>query len=942
MDKVSISEQWQQLLATSQPHPHSETVLYGSQFVAHWGERWPEKAAALLASGDILRAYEKEAYQQKLKNSLADVTDEVSLHKVLRQFRQREMSRIIWRDLAGLAEVVEIMADLSHLADACIAETLSLLDNWLSCELGIPYGQDSQQRQYMVVLAMGKLGAEELNLSSDVDLIFTYPEQGMTRGGKVVENEVFFTRLGQALIQALDKPTVEGFVFRVDMRLRPFGDSGALVSCFNAIEDYYQTQGREWERYAMIKARTITGKTADRERLVSLLKPFVYRRYLDYGVFSALRNMKAGIVAELSRKGIENNIKLGAGGIREIEFVGQVFQLIYGGRDIALQQRSIILILDLLVERESLSIYAATDLKQAYIFLRRLEHRIQAFADKQTHQLPTEHDAQKRIAFLMGYQSTAPFFSALDRHRQAVKRHFSQLLTIPQAEQNDDENVHFFSLSIEQQSDYLSDNGFSQVDKITALLNAFVGSRTYKNLNEVEHQRAATLLPLLINAAASVSNPDNCIQRVIPFVEKILRRSAYMSLLVENSLALSQLIQLCAASPWISERLAKHPILLDELLDPRSLYKVPSRDEQQKKLEQYIDHIEEDDLEQQMDLLREYRQVATLHVAAADVTDVLPLMQVGDQLSDLAEIIINKVMLLAWRYLVAKHGYPPCSHNDDMTQCGFTVLAYGKLGGLELAYGSDLDLVFLYDDDRNQGETNGEKPVDVLMFYTRLAQRIVHFINRLTSNGVLYEVDLRLRPNGQSGLLVAPLSGFERYQQQSAWTWEHQALVRARCVAGDLALTEKIAQTRLAVLAKKRDIPTLIHDVTEMRDRMRKQLDKSTTAMFDLKQGQGGIADIEFLVQYATLAWSWQCPALLTNTDNIRILDSLAAFGKLTHGQCEQLAEAYRFFRQLTNRCVLQAQSPTVPVAQVAASRRIVIACWQHWFSGNDSLEIEH
>lgn len=933
MDIKQASQQWHQLLSQDTSLSGSAPqVLMGSEYVCQWGERYADRAQALIASGDIHISYGEQGYQQRLALMLENVADETHLQQQLRYFRQREMVRIIWRDLAGWADLAETVRELSAMADASVRESLALLSEWQCRDLGVPCN-DQGEAQELVVLGMGKLGAGELNLSSDIDLIFSYPCQGETEGGrKAISNEQFFTRLGQKLIQALDTVTADGFVFRVDMRLRPFGDSGALASCFDAMEDYYQTQGREWERYAMIKARPLTGSESVKKELTSLLRPFVYRRYLDYGVFDSLRDMKGMIVSQLRRKGMEDNIKLGVGGIREIEFIGQVFQLIYGGRDLPLQQRPILTILDLLAERQCLSQNAVEDLKGAYIFLRRVEHRIQAFADQQTHQLPEDEAGLLRIAQLMGFGNTADFLFVLHEHRNQVQNHFEQILTAPQADDMPPEETSLLTSTSEEKVSYLAELGFENPEHVVSDLTGLLDSHAYRNLGEVEHTRLTKLLPLLVKAAAGVANADSCLSRLIPFVESILRRSAYMSLLVENPLALSQLIKLCAASPRISSQLARYPMLLDELLDPRTLYEVPSRGQQAIKLQQGLATVDDADLEQHMYLLREFRQIASLHVAAADITDVLPLMRVGDQLTELAEVQLEQVLTLAWRHLVGRHGRPPCTDNDDIEQCGFTVLAYGKLGGHELGYGSDLDLAFLFDGEKNQGVTDGERPLEALVFYTRLAQRMIHLLSTVTGGGILYEVDMRLRPNGQSGLLVADVSGFEEYQRQDAWTWEHQALVRARCVAGDQGLSQQIQSIRQQIMAQKRDLTILAKDVSDMRAKMREQLNKSTAELFDLKQGHGGITDIEFMVQYAALAWSSDWPELLVYTDNIRMLEALKASDKLSEHDSNMLAGAYRFYRKLANHCILQETPAVVPIEQVAAYRTQVASIWQRWF----------
>ena len=924
---------WGGLLANKNLLDSATQVLAGSDYVTQWGDRNTGRAEALIVSGDLQRIYDAETYSKQLSATLCDVTDEAALQRQLRYFRQREMVRIIWRDLAGWADLAETMRDLSALADACVQQSLTLLHQWLSIDVGEPVNKHGEAQQ-LIVLGMGKLGACELNLSSDIDLIFTYPEDGETRGGRrSLSNEEFFTRLGRKLIQALDNITIDGFVFRVDMRLRPFGDSGAMAASFASMEDYYQTQGREWERYAMIKARALTGSEKSKNELLRLLRPFIYRRYLDYGVFDSLREMKGMIAAQLHLKGMEDNIKLGAGGIREIEFIGQVFQLIYGGRDEPLQQRPILIILDLLAQRELLSTDTVAELKVAYDFLRRTEHRIQAWADKQTHLLPNDEAGQLRIARLMGFADWSSFSAILMKNRQRVQNHFEQLLAVSQTNDVVENTVSLFNDDNDKRLAHLQKLGFSDTQICLERLDGLLNSHDCRHLSEIGRERLEKLLPLLIMETAKVANSDDCLSRVMPLLESIMRRSAYMSLLVENPSALTQLIRLCSASPWISRQLARYPVLLDELLDPRSLYTVPVREEQARSLSQAIASVEKHDLERQMILLREFRQIASLHVAAADVTGALPLMRVGDQLTELAEIELNQVFQLAWNFLVERHGRPPCTDTDELSESGFVVLAYGKLGGLELGYGSDLDLVFIYDDKTNQGSTDGRKPVDALVFYIRLAQRMISLLNTMTPSGLLYEVDMRLRPNGLSGLLVTSVSGFAEYQHNDAWTWEHQALVRARCVSGDQNLAQQVAEIRQEVLAKQRDSVFITKEVSDMRAKMRGQLDKSSDQLFDLKQGMGGITDIEFMVQYAVLVWSADFPELLLYTDNIRILSALTTTDKLSEQDGTLLADAYRFYRKQANHCVLQEIPALVPLTEVKQYQPRVMALWRQWLA---------
>ena len=927
-----LPEPWQNALKT---YPEllkvAPDVLSASDYVNQWGQRQESMLAQLLESGQLQKKLSLDEIRQQLKSMLEGITSEEQLHQKLRHFRQWMMVRIIWRDLANWSDLAETMADLSAMADVCIQQTLSLLYDWQVEINGIPRDDDGRE-QKMIVLGMGKLGAGELNLSSDIDLIFTYPEEGETEGGrKPLSNSEFFVRLGRKLIQALDNQTVDGFVFRVDMRLRPFGESGALVSSFDAMEEYYQTQGREWERYAMIKARAITGNEADKKALSDMLRPFVYRRYLDYGMFDSLREMKSMIAGQMHHRGMDDNIKLGTGGIREIEFIGQVFQLIYGGRDRPMQQRPILTILDLLADRNLLSVYAVNQLKQAYAFLRRTEHRIQAWADQQTHILPSDEPSRLRLALSMGFEDWSSFYATLRDYRQQVQEHFDQLLTAPQAsDEGAGIKISFLNAQPEEKLTFIQQCGYDNPEQILAVVDKLLDLHICRNLSQTGQQRLEKLLPLLLQATGNVDNADDCLPRLMPLMESIMRRSAYIALLVENPMALSQLVKLCSASPLISTQLAKYPVLLDELLDPRSLYEVPEREELKKQLLQFLSSVDADDLEQLMNRLREFRQIATLHVAAADVTEVLPLMRVGDQLTELAEILLEQVWRIAWEHLVVKHGYPPITDNNDPKQCGLTILAYGKLGGLELGYGSDLDLVFIFD-DAQEGMTDGERPVDVMVFYTRLAQRMIHLLNTVTPGGLLYEVDMRLRPSGASGLLVSPFSGFVDYQQKEAWTWEHQALVRARNVMGDAELAQKVFDTRQQVLAKSRDQETLAEQVRDMRSKMRQQLDKSDSQLFDLKQGKGGITDIEFMVQYAVLAWSTDLPELLVYTDNIRILEALVASGKLEPAEGEMLADAYRYYRNEANHCVLQDKPTLMSVSQLQDFPQQVVQIWQRW-----------
>ena len=906
-----------------------------SDFVAMLCTRHPDILHELVASDDIAQSYSAQSYQEKLKHALAELNDFNVLSETLRRFRKREILRIAFRDLAGKAELKETLADLSHLADACVGQTLSLLHGWLSRDVGEPIGAVSGEPQSLIVLGMGKLGAYELNFSSDIDLIFTYAEDGETNGTRTLSNQEFFVRLGRQLIKALDETTAHGYVFRVDMRLRPFGDSGALAVSFDAMEDYYQNHGRDWERYAMVKARPIAGDAAAGQQLMDELRPFVYRRYLDFGAFEAIRDMKAMITQQVRRKGMENNVKLGAGGIREVEFIGQVFQLIRGGRERDLQVRPILQVLERLAQKNYLPAYVVDALSDAYYFLRHTENRLQAFNDMQTHLLPEPELARASLVAAMGFESWTEFEAELKKHMKTVHEHFAQVFSAPQAEtQVCDAQTALHALwsgvwSEEQSIEHLSAMGFNDGAEVYRLLAQMRDSSNYRAMSKQARERLDVLIPMVLGAAVVTSDAMATVVRLLRIIEAIGRRSAYFALLVEHPVALSQLAKLCHASPWITDYVSKHPLLLDELLDPRALYSPLSRQALSEDLANHLRDIAADDLEQQMEALRHFKQSNVLRVAAADVSKAIALMVVSDYLTEIAEVILSQVISQVWNDLSVKYGVPDVAGEGQTP--GFAVIAYGKMGGIELGYGSDLDLVFLYDSQVEGGNTSGEQSIANEVFFTRLGQRIIHMLATRTPSGELYEVDMRLRPSGASGLLVTSLRAFEDYQQNDAWTWEHQALVRARFVAGDASLGEAFRQTRESVLARPRDTAQLQTDVREMRERMRKELGAKAEDIFDIKQDTGGIADIEFIVQYCVLRWAKDYKDLAQFTDNVRILETLGKLGVLQAQEADLLAEAYRVYRAEVHRLTLQGQSAKAPVDQFEQSRKDVVQIWQKY-----------
>ena len=905
-------------------------VLACSPFVAELCRRWPLLLLDMLNGSELQDTLDETSFCKNLRHQLAQ--GELEPGVVLRRFRQHHMLRIIWRDFCRLADTQETVRDTSLLAEACIAQALEVSQAALEQRFGVPRNRDGGERQQLIVLAMGKLGARELNVSSDIDLIFAYPEAGETdHPEKSISNEEFFTRVGRGVITLLDQVTVEGFVFRVDMRLRPYGDSGALVHNFAALEEYYQDQGRDWERYALIKARPVTGDPARAAELMESLRPFVFRRYIDFGVIESLRGMKQMISSEVRRRGLQDNVKLGHGGIREVEFIAQCFQLIRGGRDLGLQQRELLAVL---LECESLGCLpavAVAELRDAYLFLRDSEHAIQGYRDKQTQALPRDSHEQLAMATVMGFALWKDYLEALDAHRQRVSAHFNDLIAEPEENEPSAEGDELPLWGDGLSASALAQLGYQQPEKTLAALQELNESGRVLSLQVEGRERLEEFMPRLMQACSEAADPDLALVRVLPLVVAVVRRSAYLVLLLENPPAMAELVTLCGASPWIAELMSHQPVLLDELLDRASLYTAPDRDSLEHELRQQVARLATDDLEAQMNALRYFKASHVLRVAASELAGRLPLMQVSDKLTWIAEVILEQVLAVAWADLVNKYGEPERSS----TGYGFVVFGYGKLGGIELGYGSDLDLVFVYD-GAEQGVTGGERSIDNTVFYTRLGQRMIHILETRMNLGQLYEVDMRLRPSGNSGMLVSTVQGFRSYQQESAWTWEHQALVRARFVAGDPAVAQQVEAVRTQALCRQRDTKALAQEVQQMRDKMREHLLSSGpnhVDEFDLKQGVGGIVDIEFMVQYSVLAWCHRLPDLARWTDNIRILETLGREGILEQEKCDALAEAYIAYRSAAHQLALQHQAGIVSAERFVDLRAAVTAVWQTLFA---------
>lgn len=837
--------------------------------------------------------------------------DEAALRRALRTMRKRVMLRLIARDIGGACDLAEVLKTTTALAQTAIAAASTWLDARLSLQCGRPRGATTGAVQQLHVIGMGKLGGGELNVSSDIDLVFVYPEEGETDGAQPMSNHEYFTRLGQLLIAVLNEVTEDGYVFRVDMRLRPYGESGPLVASFDMLENYLITQGREWERYAWIKGRVLTGDRGG--ELAELTRPFVYRRHLDFSAFASMRDLHRQIRHEVARRDLFDNIKLGPGGIREIEFIAQVFQLIRGGRDAALRRQPTLEVLPLLAERNLLPAAAVRELSAAYVFLRDLEHRLQYLDDQQTHVLPRDAGDRETVARSMNLDDYARLLAELEWHRANVSRHFGQIFATAREERHALAGLWQEAGDAEQCIGQLSALGYSHAAELQRRIAAMRTGTRYRQMPASSQARLDRLVPLAVETAAACRNADATLERILELLDSVSRRESYLALLEEYPQALARLAEMMSASPWVAQYLTQHPILLDELLDTRTLYAAPDWTALTRALRGQLDDAK-GDIERQMDILRHFKHAQTMRFIAQDLAGSLPLETLSDHLSDLACVILQQVLGVTWNELRTRHRAEP----------RFAVIGYGKLGGKELGYASDLDIVFLYDDDAPEAAEN----------YARLAQRINRWLASITPAGVLYDTDLRLRPDGVSGLLVSPLASFREYQEKHAWMWEHQALTRARFVAGEAEVGREFESLRLALLRQRRDLAELRREVAAMRLKML-EAHPNTSGLFDIKHDRGGIIDVEFIVQYLVLGHAHAHAELTANIGNLALLKLAARLDLIPENRAVAVHDAYRRFRQMQHSLRLQGERyARVPAGEVAGAAEDVRALWREVFGG--------
>lgn len=895
-----------------------QPCVNASRFVRRWLNAAPDRGLALEQMAELsldgLDFAQLLAIQQK---------NGVPLPAAMRRLRNLLVAAIAERDVTRKARLDEILAAISNFAEFAVQTHLADLYQQMCAAHGVPTGEESGRPQQMIVVGMGKLGGGELNVSSDIDLIFLYPEDGETvvsdAGQRQLSNHEFFVRLGKKLIADLAEITEDGFSFRVDMALRPNGGSGPLAASLAMLEQYLMVQGREWERYAWVKARAMTGDPEDIAALEAIVRPFVYRRYLDYGAINALRSMHAQIRAEVVRQetrhpGRAVNVKLGRGGIREIEFLAQVFQLIRGGRDPGLRDRSTRITLRTLAERKLLSPQVVEQLLQAYTFLRDIEHRIQYLDDAQTHVLPSSPDDQQIIAKMAGFEDADELIDALKACQSVVAAHFDTMFEDKNADESKEANEEaspapiLEAIDADALSGYLTSIGFDDAEaSAQRLLTSWQSSRI-QTLSEQSRSRLHALmraaLPMIARQQESASVTLN---RLVDFFETIARRSAYIALLTEYPHTLERVIRMMAASDWAAKYLTRHPVLMDELLDDESLKSEPDWQEFALECRRQLDAFA-GDTERQMDVLREQHHSQLFRLLAKDLGGLLTVERLADHLSALADVLVAATLDAAWKTLASRHREHP----------RFAVIAYGKLGGKELGYASDLDVIFLYDDDDQ----------DAPALYAKLAQRFITWMTSHTPAGILFDIDIALRPDGASGLLVSSFTAFDKYQRQSAWVWEHQALTRARFCAGDAEIGMRFENLRTALLRQSRDPALLRKEILAMRKRMH-DAHPNRSELFDLKHDSGGMIDIEFIVQYLVLAYSDSHPAMTGDIGNIALLKLAGESGLIEAPLANTVADAYRHFRKLQHQIRLKgADRARVELASVQAMRDAVERLW--------------
>ncbi|MEI8401046.1 MAG: bifunctional [glutamate--ammonia ligase]-adenylyl-L-tyrosine phosphorylase/[glutamate--ammonia-ligase] adenylyltransferase [Alcaligenaceae bacterium] len=852
--------------------------------------------------------------------------------QVLRALRKRTFFLLMVRDLAGLATLDEVVGTMTTLADRCIEQAYRTIMHDMIALHGRPKDALTGLPQEMLIIGMGKLGGAELNVSSDIDLVMLYNEEGETEGPRPLSYHEFYGRLTRRMMPVLSELDANGQVFRTDLRLRPDGDAGPLAWSLDAFEQYLFTQGREWERYAWLKARVIPARafddsdsTTQERQFESLRQPFVYRKYFDFSTLAALRTLRERIRLDLQRKsltrpGLETqlNIKLGEGGIREIEFVVQLVQLIKGGRMPALQQRGLLPALEAQTRAALIPNATAEQLAQAYHFMRRTEHALQYAEDEQTHQLPAQRERLGELARAMRL-SLSEFEQTLAKHRLFVAETFRDSFRIAglgdgynEAERELQEKSAP-TLSLEASILAFGEHSAALASRV----DTFLEGHRIRALSTSSRNRIDTLLPLALIAAQHTTQPLTAALRLLDLIETVAQRGAYLALLAEYPETMARIARMMTASPWAAQYVIQHPLVLDSLIawstlmEPLDIARVAAA--MHEDLDACLLPDGSFDIEQQMNLMRDTQRQVSFQLLAQDLQGILTVERLADQLSALADTLLQEALVRVWPQVCL----PDAAGCEVEPQ--FAIIAYGRLGGKELGYSSDLDLVYLYDDPRD----------DAPELYAKLARRLTSWLSTMTSSGRLYDIDLRLRPDGDSGLLATSLESFKQYQQSHAWPWEHQALTRARFSAGNQRVGVSFEQIRHEILKRPRAPTPFAQQVRSMRDKMTAG-HPNTTALFDLKHDHGGMVDLEFVTQYLILVHAGQHPELLKNLGNIALLQLAGNAGLIPIALAQRASDAYRNLRRRQHEVRLQgADKARVAHDELPAERLAVQELWK-------------
>ncbi|MBQ3678246.1 MAG: bifunctional [Succinivibrio sp.] len=914
--------------------PEFRFVLALSEFVSNTIYSYPKECCQLIEQGaldDPSFHIEPASY---VKEYVDDKLSDFDLKRRLRVLRRIHYMAIAWRDLCGFADINEVFEKLSSLAEAVVLRLLEVVRSQLKKVYGDAFDSDGSPLP-LLVIGMGKLGGRELNFSSDIDLIFTYPMEGETSGPRVVTFREFFSKIVQRMANFLSDITSDTFCYRIDLRLRPFGDAGAIVNSFDALQVYYETQGRTWERYALVKGR-ILGQSEELDsyaaELTSMLRPFVYRRYLDYGAIQSLRKLKHLIESEVRRRCLNNNFKLGKGGIREIEFISQAFALMRGGRYTELREESLRKSLKNIISLDLIPREICEKLDESYVYLRRLENIIQEISDKQTQNLPDNSKDMARVVAAMNYDSEEHFRADLDEVMQFVHEEFKKVVADEEDSEEDYKNFDLWEADsdLEEMCAELEPHMVNKENTrdMAGDIITLKTSLARMPVGPVGRETLLELMPKVIYLIAKEQQSAALFKRMSGLIEKIALRTPYIQLLRDKNEVLERFIELLKDNHFASELITSHPILLDELFISQYFTKPPSPDEFLSMLQEQLLRIDRDDLEAVMEELRLFKKIMVFRIALSDKAGKLPLMKISDALTWLAEALIKELIVIAWELNVQKYGEPEGRSVNDP---GIAVIGYGKLGGIELGYKSDLDMVFLK--RAGDGVTNGENGVPESIFYQRLVQRIMHLATTTTVGGILYDLDMRLRPDGDTGVLISDTDSFDLYQKGRAWTWEHQALVRARPIAGSADIIEKFNQIREEVIRAEKDDKKLKEDVVGMREKMRSHLDRSSDKLYDIKHGVGGMIDIEFISQYLLLKYAPIYPQMKLWSDNVRILEECSNLGIVDKSITDELIAAYIDIRQVYHELSLADLPRLISVADRIPATYRVEEIWKKIFS---------